>query len=247
MFNWCWAVLFFLIVLVISSTTYSIFVHRAMGHGLLTLSPGLTYFFRIWLWLTGFWYPGSLRKFSAGHRKHHTFSDSANDPHSPYFFSAKQIFFTKTPDPASPYYLTSEEITKWASDVPVYSDWLEQKFQQWSKYKFPVLLTLILILFGVWMAAVVVASLIGLQLVSRSHNYLSHKIGYRNRHSSGTDRSRNMFPIGILYAGEELAANHHDCPFKIKNSEKWWEFDFGWTIILILKFFGLVKLKSIKN
>jgi stearoyl-CoA desaturase (Delta-9 desaturase) len=247
MFDWHWAVLLFLIIVIITSTTYSIFVHRAMGHKLLTIGPGLTYFFRIWLWLTGYWYPGgSLRKFSAGHRKHHAFSDSVDDPHSPYFFSAKEIYFTVRPNPTSPYYLTPEEITKWASDVPVYNDWLEKQFEKYYKIRFPALLTLILILFGFWVAIFAIAGLLVMQLISRSHNYLSHKIGYRNRPPIGTDRSKNMFPIGLIYAGEELAANHHDHPARVKNSEKWWEFDFGWGIILILKFFGMLKINSTK-
>lgn len=245
MFDWHWALVFFLTVLLISSATYSIFVHRAMGHRLLTVSPGLTYFFRIWLWLIGFWYAGgSLRKFSAGHRKHHAFSDSANDPHSPYFFSAKEIYFTIRPTPKSPYYLTPEEIVQWASDVPVYNDWLEKKFEKYSRYRLPILLALTLVLFGIWAVIVVVGTLVVIQLISRSHNYLSHKTGYRNRPPTGTDRSKNMFPIGIIYSGEELAANHHDYPGRIKNSEKWWEFDLGWGIILILKFFGLVTLSG---
>lgn len=247
MFDWYWACLFFLIAFIIIINTYSIYVHRALAHQLLTISPGLIYFFRVWLWLAGFWYPGgALRKFSAGHRKHHAFSDSPTDPHSPYFFSAKQIVFTKAPSPGGPYYLTQEEINEWAGDVPVYTDWLEQKFQQYNKYKFPVILTLVLILFGFWGLVACMCGIVGIQLLLRSHNYLSHKIGYRNRLAKGTDRSRNMFPIGILYAGEELAANHHDHPSNPKNSEKWWEFDLAWTTILILRFFGLVKLKTDK-
>lgn len=245
MIDWHWALIFFLVILLISSSTYSIFVHRAMGHKLLTVEPGLTYFFRVWLWLSGFWYAGgSLRKFSAGHRKHHTFSDSEKDPHSPYFFSVKEIYFTIRPNPTSPYYLTPEEIMHWASDVPVYDDWLEKKFEKYSKYRLLVMLGLSLIFFGFWAPLIVIGTLIGLQLISRSHNYLSHKMGYRNRMPTGTDRSKNMFPIGIIYSGEELAANHHDHPGKVKLSENWWEFDFGWGIILVLKFFGMVKLTS---
>lgn len=245
MFSWPWAVLFVFISFVITVNTYSIYVHRALAHRVLVVGPGLTYFFRVWLWLTGFWYlGGSLRKFSAGHRKHHTFLDSSDDPHSPHFFSAKQIIFTTAPDPSSPYYMTPNEIVEWAGDVPVYNDWLEQKFQQYSKYKLPVMLILMLLLFGISGAVVGIVGFVGAQLFLRSHNYLSHKVGYRNRVAAGSDRSRNMFPIGILYGGEELAANHHDHPGNPKTSEKWWEFDIGWAVILVLRFLGLVKLRT---
>lgn len=244
MLSWPWAVLFFSLIFLVTANSYAIFVHRGLAHRVLIMKPGLVKFFRFWLWLMGYWHVNFLRYWCAIHRKHHAYSDSPKDPHSPHFFTLKQIIFTKEPNPNGPYYMTPDEIIAWAGDVPVYDDWLEQKFQQYSKYKIPVMLILMLLLFGVSGAIVCVIGFIGTLLFLRSHNYLSHKIGYRNRPATGTDQSKNMFPIGILHAGEELAANHHDNPARAKNSEKWWEFDLGWGVITVLRYLGLVKLRT---
>jgi len=249
MLDYQWMVLFYLIFFFVSCSAYAIFIHRALAHRSIIASPKLAYFARTWLWLIGFWFPGgdAIRLFVAGHRKHHATSDTVDDPHSPFFYSKKELFFTLDPSPTSPaYYLTPEEIEKWASDITVYDDWLEQQFMQYAKYRYPLAGILTLIAFGVWGVIIGICMIFYIQLHLRAHNYLSHTIGYRNRPAKGADRSRNMFPIGLLYVGEELAANHHDDTTKPKFSEKWWEFDLGWGVILILKFFGLVKLNSTK-
>jgi stearoyl-CoA desaturase (delta-9 desaturase) len=209
----------------------------------------LGYFSRIWLWFIGFWFPGgdAIRSFVAGHRKHHANSDTVDDPHSPLYYTKMELFFTMEPSPSNPvYYLTDEEIVKWAKDVPVFNDRLEEKLLQYSKYRYPVAGILALLAFGFLGVVSGIAIIFYIQMHLRAHNYLSHVIGYRNRPATGVDCSRNMFPIGLLYVGEELAANHHDDTTKAKFSEKWWEVDPGWGVIVILKFFGLVKLNSTK-
>jgi stearoyl-CoA desaturase (delta-9 desaturase) len=248
MLDYEWMFYFYLIIWFISCSVYAIYIHRAHAHGSITVSSNFGYFARTWLWYIGFWYPGdSVRSFVAGHRKHHATSDTVDDPHSPLYYSKQELFFTQEPSPTSPaYYLTPDEIEKWASDVPIYTDWLEHQFAKYSNYRYPVGGILVLIMFGVWGPVVGCFLLFFIQILLRSHNYLSHTIGYRNRPAKGADRSRNIFPIGLLFFGEELAANHHDDTTKAKFSEKWWEFDLTWGIIVILKFFGLVKLNSTK-
>jgi stearoyl-CoA desaturase (delta-9 desaturase) len=241
---WCYLTIFF-----ITCNVYAIYIHRILAHRSVSIvSTRLEYFSRTWLWFIGFWYPGdSVRAFVAGHRKHHATSDTPDDPHSPIYFSKIDLFFTQEPSPATPaYYLTPEEIEKWGNDVPVYTDKLEHQLVKYSKYRYPIAGILALIAFGIWGVVFGVILFVYTQFHLRAHNYLSHTIGYRNRPAKGADRSRNMFPIGLLYVGEELAANHHDDTTKAKFSEKWWEFDLAYGIILILKFFGLVKINSIK-
>lgn len=249
MLDYQWMVLFYLIFFFVSCNVYAIFIHRALAHRSINVSPSLAYFARIWLWLIGFWFAGgdAIRVFVSGHRKHHATSDTEDDPHSPFYYSKQELFFTKEPSPTSPaYYLTPEEVEKWAGDIPVYDDWLEHRLMQYANYRYLVAGILTLIVFG-WLGPVIWISLIVyIQFHLRAHNYLSHIMGYRNRPAKGADRSRNMFPIGLLYVGEELAANHHDDTTKAKFSEKWWEFDLAYGIILILKFFGLVKINSTK-
>ena len=248
MLSYQWMVLFYVIVFFISCNVYSIYIHRVWSHRSINIeSTALVYFMRCWLWFMRFWFPGnSTRAFVAGHRKHHATSDTPNDPHSPWYYSKKELFFSPGNVPGRPYYLTDEEIVKWAGDVPVYDDWLEHQFEKYFVTRYLIEIILTFILFGVWGPIVHITVISYLLYHFRFHNYLSHKFGYRHKPSVNADHSQNMFPIGILFAGEELAANHHDNPSVPKFSEKWWEFDMSWATISVLKFFGLIRLNSIK-
>jgi stearoyl-CoA desaturase (delta-9 desaturase) len=53
-----------------------------------------------------------------------------------------------------------------------------------------------------------------------------------------------LFPIGILFGGEELHANHHIQPWNPKFSHKWFEFDIGWCYIKFLMFLKLLNLRN---
>jgi stearoyl-CoA desaturase (delta-9 desaturase) len=70
-------------------------------------------------------------------------------------------------------------------------------------------------------------------------NGVGHYFGYRNWITK--DKSKNIFPLGILIGGEELHNNHHNKPASTKLSDKWYEFDIGWMWLNILKFLRLAK------
>ena len=75
---------------------------------------------------------------------------------------------------------------------------------------------------------------------------MSHKgiIGFNYvKEHVGQDKSRIIFPIGILLAGEELHVNHHNQPWNPNFKRRWFEFDIGWMYIKIFEFFKLLKLK----
>ena len=59
------------------TTTY---LHRALAHKALRLSPGVTAVFRVLTWITTGIRP---RQWVAVHRKHHAHTDEEGDPHSP--------------------------------------------------------------------------------------------------------------------------------------------------------------------
>ena len=70
-----------------------------------------------------------------------------------------------------------------------------------------------------------------------------HLIGYRNYFTK--DNSKNIFPIGIIFAGEELHNNHHADPSSAKYSKRWFEFDIGFFYIKILEFLRLAEIHRI--
>src|SRR4051795_10190102 len=68
----------------------TVFLHRALSHRALTVSPGLTWVFRVVTWITTGIRP---RQWVAVHRKHHAHTDVEGDPHSPILegFAAVQL------------------------------------------------------------------------------------------------------------------------------------------------------------
>ena len=69
----------------------TIWLHRALSHRAMTVTPGLTRVFRVVTWITTGIRP---RQWVAVHRKHHAFTDVEGDPHSPVLvgFPKVQLF-----------------------------------------------------------------------------------------------------------------------------------------------------------
>src|SRR5437879_5581357 len=68
----------------------TIYLHRALSHRALALSPGARRTFRLLTWVTTGIRP---RQWVAVHRKHHAYADVEGDPHSPLLegFAAVQF------------------------------------------------------------------------------------------------------------------------------------------------------------
>ncbi|HEY0399266.1 MAG TPA: fatty acid desaturase, partial [Acidimicrobiia bacterium] len=58
----------------------TVYLHRVLAHRSLTVRPAVALLFRAVLWVTTGIAP---RAWVAVHRKHHAFSDTSQDPHSP--------------------------------------------------------------------------------------------------------------------------------------------------------------------
>ncbi len=107
-------VVFTLISCHITLVSITLFLHRAMAHRAIDLHPALSYFMRLWLWLTT-----GMRtdEWVAVHRKHHTFCERTEDPHSPIKEGIWSILFG-----GALFYrretANSETLVKYASDMP---------------------------------------------------------------------------------------------------------------------------------
>ena len=71
-------------------------------------------------------------------------------------------------------------------------------------------------------------------------NGVGHAIGYRNFEVK--DESRNISPVAIWLAGEELHNNHHADPRSARFAARWFEFDMGWLYIRVLALLGLARV-----
>lgn len=220
----------------------SLYMHRSMAHQGVEFHPVIAWAMRWWLWLfTGM----STREWVAVHRKHHAFTETEEDPHSPLIHGWHKILFLGVfyykkayQDPT-----TMEKYTKGCPN-----DVIERKLFMPHKYAGIIAVGIIdLLVFGplvgalVWLGQVLWTPFWAAGVV----NGLGHVIGYRNY--KVRDESRNLVPVGILLIGEELHNNHHKFPASSKFSQRWFEFDIGWMYINMMKLVGLAKIKVVHS
>jgi stearoyl-CoA desaturase (delta-9 desaturase) len=245
MFEWYWIFVFYLIAIHIKSVVMTIYLHRGISHGSVEISRPLDEVFKFLTWTFGMYSDNYKKEYRAGHLKHHIYSDTVNDPHSPHQFSFKQIVFPNPKTPTDPYFLSDEDVVKYSKNIKVHTTWFDVNvYRPYQKN-------------GIWVWHFLNFILLGpiggfisiLTLKFALHNflqflnpYLMHKVGYRSKEGkiAPNDKSRNISPIGILLGGEELHSNHHNFISDAKFSKKWYEFDIGWFYIKILTYLKLV-------
>jgi stearoyl-CoA desaturase (delta-9 desaturase) len=234
---------FVVIICCIQLTVFigSLYLHRGQTHGAVTFHPVLHYFFRTWLWLTNF---GVVTKqWVAVHRKHHAKCDTVDDPHSPQIHGIWKLLTQGTLLYRAA--ARDKELVK-LYGLGVKEDWMDHNIYNKRKfYGAPLFLLFEMMLFGastgalIWIFQVTVLPL----WASAFINGIAHYVGYRNNDTR--DASRNFFPVGFIFAGEELHNNHHARPGSAKLSMKWWEFDIGWLVIRVLAFFRLLTINRV--
>lgn len=236
--------IYFAVIWQMKMSIFTIYLHRNYAHkGLINISPKLDFFYRWFAWLMGYCWPDWQRHWCTVHRIHHRFSDTERDPHSPYFYTFRQLMDPKNKLEGNHYKITPEEMLEFAGDVPVYTDKSEEFFRKYPNHGKYLFHALNLILFGPVAFVLSVITLYVCRKFSVIHNYASHKIGYRiEPNKDPVDKSINIFPLGIVWSGEEFGSNHHNNPGSAKFSRYWFEFDLGWVWIKILMFFKLIEL-----
>ena len=230
-------VVYTLIVTHITIVSVTVYLHRHSAHRALDLKPGLSLFFRIWLWLT----TGMITKeWTAVHRKHHATTETPDDPHSPQVHGLKEIFWKGTE-----YYRagsTPEVLEKYGRGTP--DDWWEHRvFLSHPYLGIGTMAAVNILLFGsvgllVWATQMLWIPILAAGVI----NGVCHHTGYRNFETP--DAAKNLVPWGILIGGEELHNNHHTYPNSAKLSAKPWEFDIGWMWIRLFEFAGWAKVRS---
>jgi len=185
---------------------------------------------------------GSAIDWVADHRKHHAHSDQEGDPHSPldggWWAHLVWLF---------PYHSSEDKAEmhkRWAPDLLKDPGlvFLHKTFIVWH-----ILLGLALgvagyMIGGGYMAASLVVWGMFLRLAVLLHvtwfvNSATHMWGYRNYDT--TDKSTNLWWVGLLAFGEGWHNNHHAYPRMAVHGHKWWEFDLTWNVIRVMKIFGL--------
>ena len=240
MFDWYWYFVFYFVMFHLSGMAFSLYVHRTIGHGYFVVSKPLEYVFRFILWTGGKLGPRWAETYAARHRKHHSTSDSVNDPHSPYQITFKEMCKHWEP--------TDEDIKKYCPEIKTPDDWMQKNMHEKYHYLGPIFVHAVaFILFGSTgcLLSIIIRELTKNWLALFVGNYATHKIGFDYPgHRNSEDKSKIIFPIGILISGEELHCNHHNYPRSPKFSRRWFEFDIGYVYAKIFSFVGLLKLRK---
>lgn len=159
------------------------------------------------------------------HRKHHVYSDTSKDPHSPIYMSRYKIFFW-------PYFNKIEN--RYIVDL------LKDKYHIFfyrNYWKINIMWLIVMYVFGVldiWLASVGLILLCIHLIGSWLHNSPFSKI-------QGPGNS--FFNTLFAWNGEAWHKNHHDEPTNWNFSKKWWQLDMSAIIIRLLVFLKLGSFK----
>jgi stearoyl-CoA desaturase (delta-9 desaturase) len=231
-----WIVLALTHVTIVSVTVY---LHRCQAHRALDLHPGVSHFFRFWLWLT----TGMLTaRWVAVHRKHHAKSETADDPHSPRTRGLATVLLRGAElyrDEAR----NEETLRRYGLGTP--DDWLERHlYTRYPNLGVSLLVVIDVVLFGLPGVSAWAIQMLWIPFWAGGVvNGCGHFSGYRN--FATPDASTNIFPLGILIGGEELHNNHHTYVTSAKLSNRWFEFDIGWMYIRLLAASGLATVRRV--
>ena len=217
----------------------TLYYHREQAHRSVDLHPAVRHFFRFWLWLsTG----APTKEWVAVHRKHHAFCERDGDPHSPVIFGLKKVVLQ-----GAELYIDEarnpETLEKYGKGTP--DDWMERNV--YTRFSYSGIL--LLIIFDIVMFGAPGIIMLAFQLATMPVaaagviNGVCHAKGYRTFETN--DASTNLWPIGLVFAGEELHNNHHAFPTSAKFSLRKNEIDMGWLHLKVLSALGLAKIRRV--
>ncbi|MHB1554375.1 MAG: fatty acid desaturase [Acidimicrobiales bacterium] len=207
----------------------TVYLHRALAHRAVVLSPRTKAVCRFLIWIGTGTRP---RQWVAVHRKHHAFTDREGDPHSPFVFGYPAVQFGNVAlyrrvarDPAV--------VARYARDLPP---------DKWDRWLFDHALLglaigiLVLVVFMGWMPALIAAAVYTATylLGGGAINAIGHWWGKRPFENLATN---NQW-LAWLVAGEGLHNNHHAATTSARLSFVKGEFDPGWWVVR-----ALVKLR----
>jgi stearoyl-CoA desaturase (Delta-9 desaturase) len=191
---------------------------------------------------------GPLLKWVAVHRRHHQYSDTLDDPHSPHkegdglfalmrgLWHAHVGWFFQPDAPDLPHYvkdLNQSGVLRTVSCL----------FPLWVILGVIIPAALGGLLTGTWIGALTgllwggLARIFLVHHVTWSINSICHLWGSQPFRTG--DDSRNNFVFGVLGFGEGWHNNHHAFPTSARFGLRWWQIDLGYWFICALAVLGL--------
>jgi stearoyl-CoA desaturase (Delta-9 desaturase) len=169
---------------------------------------------------------------AAKHRRHHRYSDTADDVHSPvqrgFLYAHLGWIFVPRNDATD--YAVVRDLTRYRELV-----WLDR-----HPYLPAALLGTATWLIAGWPGLVIgfCWSTVALWHATFCINSLAHVVGHR-RYVTG-DYSRNNWLLALLTMGEGWHNNHHAYQASARQGFRWWEYDPTYYALRMLSWLGLV-------
>lgn len=246
-----------IIALLIGHWYLSLFVqtffhHRYAAHKMFTMNKFWEGFFQIFTYICQGSSYLSPRAYAIMHRLHHAYSDTEQDPHSPYF--SKNVFdmmweTKKIYNGFLHYKIKAEK--RFTKNIPEWKSLERLGGSYWSRVAWGlsyvaiyVLLISILEFPGTHWAMYFLLPIHFLMgpVQGAIVNWSGHKFGYVNYDNH--DHSKNTLTLDFMMLGELFQNNHHKLPSRPNFAVKWFEFDPTYPVVRMLHWFKVIRLTN---
>lgn len=234
----------FLAAYLLNAITITVGYHRGLAHGAVDIGAR----WQRLLVASGHWVTGlDPKAWVVMHRRHHAFSDTANDPHSPKNVGLLGIGLEQLRS----YERTlvgllknDPEYTRYATDLAFDVNPLIRRGLWWLPYVVHAGVAVALgVGFGsVWLGVAYFAGMMSHPLQGGMVNAFGHALGGRN--FATRDDSRNNHAVAWLVFGEGFQNNHHHAPASARFSYAPAEVDFGFALCRILEALRVLRVNE---
>jgi stearoyl-CoA desaturase (delta-9 desaturase) len=227
----------------LSAFFQSSFQHRYAAHRMFTLSRRGERVFHLLTYLSQNSSYLCPRAYAILHREHHAYSDTAEDPHAPGFFS--NVFAMM--------WATAKRFSRHVNGTSAPEPRFLGNYPEWpildrigSVWPVRIAWGVVYVLLYWWLATAWWQYLL-LPLhwfMGPIHgaivNWCGHRYGYRN--FATADGSRNFLPFDFLTLGELFQNNHHRAAGRLNFAARRFEFDPTYWVLKLLASVGLLRL-----
>jgi stearoyl-CoA desaturase (delta-9 desaturase) len=229
----------------------TVFLHRFASHGMFGMSRFWERVFYIFSWLSqgsSFLNP---RAYAIMHRRHHRYSDTDKDPHSPH--NHRNVFSMMLATYREYEFIRRNRVGEDDDPGPY------PRPPEWpavdriaGHISIRVLFMLAYVAFyavyapGPWWYLLLPAHFLMGPIHGAIVNWCGHMYGYVN-YTETNDRSRNTLPVDFLTMGELLQNNHHRSPGRADFAHRALELDPTYPIIRFLGFLGVIRLPQLPS
>ncbi len=229
-------IVFFIAHWYLSLFFQTFFLHRYSSHNMFKMSRfwERTFFFLTFIFQgSSFLHPAA---YGIMHRRHHSYADTPNDPHSPMHLTniisfnwATVVEYRKLVNAFMRGERDDDDVPRWyqlerIAESPI------------TRTTFILIYTLIYFKFATepWQYAFLPLHAMMGPIHGFIVNWFGHKSGYRN-FDKINDNSKNTLPIDFLMMGELYQNNHHMRPNNLNFAFRWFELDLGYLATSVFK------------